>query len=120
MPTPARARHADAPPASLTLGFGGIRCITNGVRQVSKTELSDPIALRIPVDVLADIEKIATASERTRSWVIVRALRHYLAGEGADCLAILRGREQIAAGDSHDFDDVLKELDDIVRGKVAS
>ncbi len=83
---------------------------------MSKAELSDPIALRIPVDVLTDIEKIATASERTRSWVIVRALRLYLAGEGADCLAILRGREEAAAGSGHDADDVLAELESVVRG----
>lgn len=49
---------------------------------MNKVELSDPIALRIPIDVLGDIEKIATASDRTRSWVIVRALKLYLASEG--------------------------------------
>ncbi len=76
---------------------------------MSKAELSDPIALRVPVDVLADIEKIAKVSERTRSWVIVRALRLYLASEGADCLAILRGREEAAEGGGHDSDDVIAE-----------
>lgn len=86
---------------------------------MSKAELSDPIALRIPLDVLNDIEKIAGASERSRSWVIVRALKLYLAGEGADCLAILRGREEAAAGGGHDADEVLAELEGIIRGKVA-
>ena len=38
-------------------------------------ELSDPITLRLPLDMLSDIEKIAAGSERTRSWVIVRALK---------------------------------------------
>ena len=86
---------------------------------MSKTELSDPIALRIPVDILADIEKIAAASERSRSWVIVRALKLYLASEGADCLAILRGREESEVGGGHEADDVLAELESIVRSKVA-
>ncbi|MDR6829020.1 putative transcriptional regulator [Bosea sp. BE271] len=86
---------------------------------MSKVELSDPIALRIPVDVLGDIEKIAAVSERTRSWVIVRALRLYLASEGADCLAIIRGREEAAEGGGHDADDVLGELESIVRSKLA-
>ncbi|WP_306223646.1 CopG family ribbon-helix-helix protein [Bosea beijingensis] len=86
---------------------------------MSKVELSDPIALRIPVDVLGDIEKIAAVSERTRSWVIVRALRLYLASEGADCLAIICGREEAAEGGGHDADDVLGELESIVRGKLA-
>lgn len=86
---------------------------------MSKAELSDPIALRVPVDVLADIEKIAKVSERTRSWVIVRALRLYLASEGADCLAILRGREEAAEGGGHDSDDVIAELERIIRSKVS-
>jgi len=86
---------------------------------MSKVELSDPIALRIPVDVLGDIEKIAAVSERTRSWVIVRALRLYLASEGGQCLAILRGREEAAEGGGHDADDVLGALERIVRGKLA-
>lgn len=86
---------------------------------MSKAELSDPIAFRVPVDVLANIERIAAASERTRSWVIVRALKLYLADEGADCLAVLRGREEAAAGGGHGADDVLAELGRIIRGKVA-
>ncbi|WP_291666441.1 ribbon-helix-helix protein, CopG family [Bosea sp. (in: a-proteobacteria)] len=43
---------------------------------------TDPIALRLPPEILSDIETIAAASERTRSWLIVRALKLYLAGEG--------------------------------------
>jgi predicted transcriptional regulator len=73
-------------------------------------DLSDPITVRLPVDVLADIEKIAGAVDRTRSWVMVRALRLYLAGEGEEILAILRAREEAAAGSVHDADDVLAEL----------
>lgn len=86
---------------------------------MGKAALSDPIALRIPVDVLRDIEKIAASSERSRSWVIVRALKLYLAGEGADCLAILRGREEVMSGNGHDAENVLAELDGIVRSRVA-
>jgi predicted transcriptional regulator len=86
---------------------------------MAKQPLSDPIPLRIPTDVLADIERIAKASDRTRSWVMVRALRLYLAGEGADILNVIKGREAIAEGDVHDMDDVLGEIEEIVRGKVA-
>jgi predicted transcriptional regulator len=81
--------------------------------------LSDPIPLRVPQDILADIEKIAAASDRTRSWVMVRALRLYLSGEGADILNVIKGREAIAKGDDHDMDAVLGEIEEIVRGKVA-
>jgi len=46
---------------------------------------------------------------------MVRALRRYLAAEGADILSVVEGREQIAAGESHDMDDVLDEVDRIIR-----
>jgi hypothetical protein len=77
--------------------------------------LSDPIALRIPVDVLAQIEAIAEATERSRSGT----MRLYLPGEGRDILAASEGRRQIAAGKSHDMDDVLAEIEAIADGEAA-
>lgn len=85
-------------------------------------DMSNPITMRLPVEMLADIERIAAGSERTRSWVIVRALKFYLAqqGEGGICLSVLRGREEAAAGGGKDADDVIAELDEIIRnGKAA-
>jgi len=78
-------------------------------------ELSDPISLRLPVDVLAAIEQVAAATDRSRSWVIVRALKRYLMTEGSQILDVVEGRAQIAAGDVHDMDDVLDEVERIVR-----
>lgn len=86
---------------------------------MAKPDLSDPITLRMPVDVLADIEAIAEATERSRSWIIVRALRTYLMNEGADVLAAIKGREQIANGEHVDIDDVIADIDRIIAGKVA-
>ena len=86
---------------------------------MSRPNLSDPLTLRLPVDVLEDIERIAETCDRSRSWVMVRALRQYLAREGADILAVRRGREQAAAGDVHDIDDVLREIDELIAAKVA-
>ena len=81
--------------------------------------LSDPITLRIPADVLADIETIARATERSRSWVMVRALKAYLQQEGADILAYQLGLAEVAAGDVEDLDEVLKDLKRIASDKVA-
>ena len=78
-------------------------------------ELSDPISMRLPLDVLEAIERVAKATDRNRSWVMVRALRRYLATEGADIIAVIEGRAQIAAGKSHDMEDVLDEVDRIIR-----
>ena len=80
-------------------------------------ELSDPITLRLPLGVLREIEEIAEATDRTRSWIMVRALKLYLAGEGRDILAAIEGRKQIASGHSHDMDDVLDEIEIIVTGE---
>jgi predicted transcriptional regulator len=78
-------------------------------------DLSDPISLRLPRDVLAAIEQVAQASDRSRSWVIVRALRRYMLTEGADILAVVEGRAQLADGDAHDMDDVLDEIERLIR-----
>lgn len=84
-----------------------------------KPNLSDPIAIRLPEDLLVSIEAIAETCERSRSWVMVRALKMYLAGEGADILAVRKGREQIAMGDIHDMDVVLSEIREIINRKAA-
>jgi predicted transcriptional regulator len=81
---------------------------------MAEQNLSDPITLRLPVDVLETIEAIAETCDRPRSWVMVRALRHYIAREGADILDIRKGCEQVAAGDAHDLDAVLAGIDAII------
>lgn len=86
---------------------------------MQKPELSGPITLRLPADVLAEIEAIATACDRTRSWVMVRALRHYLAGEGRDILTAVEGCREIEAGHGHDLDVALVEIDAIAKGRAA-
>ena len=77
----------------------------------NQRELSDPIALRLPRDLLAEIETIAKTTERSRSWVMVRAMKAYVAGEGRDILNITKGRREIAEGHSHDLATFLDELD---------
>jgi predicted transcriptional regulator len=72
--------------------------------------LSDPIAVRLPVEVREEIEKVAGALDRSRSWVIVRALRLYLAGEGRDVLARQAALAEVAASNVHDAEDIEREL----------
>lgn len=84
-----------------------------------KRELSDPIALRLPTDVLSDIEAVARTSEITRSWVIVRALKAYMAGEGREILEIARARQAVDAGAGDDLDDVIAEVEAITKGAAA-
>jgi predicted transcriptional regulator len=77
----------------------------------TSSDLSEPVSLRVPSDILQAIEAIAAATDRTRSWVMVRALKRYLATEGADVFAVAEGRRQIAAGDAHDVDAVIDEVE---------
>jgi len=86
---------------------------------MSKLNLSDPITLRLPNDMLTAVEEIAEACERSRSWVIVRALKTYLASEGADILVVKKARQEVARGEVYDMDDVLAELKSIARGDAA-
>lgn len=81
--------------------------------------LSDPITLRLPRDVLAEIEEIAGLCSRSRSWVMVRAMKAYLASEGKDIRNIQAAKAEIAAGRHHDLDDVLSDVDAIIKGEAA-
>jgi len=81
--------------------------------------LSRPITMRLPQDVLAEIEEIAAACDKTRSWVFVRALKSYLASEGREVLELAEARQQIDNGESFDLDDVIAEVDDIVKDAAA-
>jgi predicted transcriptional regulator len=82
-------------------------------------DLSDPLTMRLPREVLEDIETIAGAFERSRSWVIVRALKAYLAAEGREVLDIVQARADLAAGGGVDADELLEELEAIVKGQAA-
>lgn len=86
---------------------------------MSKQNLSDPIALRLPLDLLAEIEAVAGVCERSRSWVMVRALKAYIAQEGREILEIKQAREAVADGQGTDADDVLAELDAMTKGAAA-
>jgi predicted transcriptional regulator len=84
-----------------------------------KPVLSDPITLRVPEDILAEVEEIAKATERSRSWVIVRALKYYLMAEGAEIRSIQRGLDDVEAGRTIDAEDLFAELDNLDREDAA-
>ncbi|WP_421361086.1 CopG family ribbon-helix-helix protein [Agrobacterium rosae] len=86
---------------------------------MTKQDLSNPITLRIPQEVLAEIEAIAETTERSRSWIIVRALKTYLLNEGADILAVRQGRQEIDDGNHENVDDVIADLKRVSSEKAA-
>ena len=80
---------------------------------------STPISVRVPMDLLEKLDKIAAAIDRPRSWVCLRALRQYLADEGAEILDVQQGIAQLDQGESAAFDDVMAELTEVVANAEA-
>jgi predicted transcriptional regulator len=85
----------------------------------NQRNLSDPLTLRLPSDVLADIEKVAHISGRSRSWVMVRAMKAYLAREGREILDIEAARQSAMEEGATGLDDLLAEMDRNLAGNAA-
>lgn len=79
---------------------------------------SETVTLRIPSHVLSEIDRISGATERSRSYIILRALKGYLLQEGADVLAAIEGRSELDAGEHEDFDALLADIDRLITGQV--
>ena len=75
---------------------------------------SIPISLRVPADLIETLDKIAAALERSRSWVMLRALRQYIADEGQEVLDVQEGIAEAERGETVPIEDVLAEMDAII------
>ena len=77
------------------------------------------ISLRVPAELVEAFDVIAKGMERDRSWVMLRALKQYLDGEGADLLRELEGIAALDRGEGVDFDEVMDEADAIIAEAMA-
>jgi len=68
------------------------------------------VSLRIPTDVLADIDRIATITERSRSWVIVRATKTYLRDEGRRVVDTSAARARLPKTETSELDSLIADL----------
>jgi predicted transcriptional regulator len=75
---------------------------------------SSHVSLRVPDDVLGAFDKLAALLERPRSWVMLRALRHYLAAEGREFAEDAESLAQLDRGQGVPFESVLAEVDAII------
>src|SRR6266853_1938174 len=75
---------------------------------------SMPVSPRVPADVIERLDKIAAALERPRSWVMLRALRQYIADEGQEVLDVQEGIAELDRGEGIPIEDVLAEMDEII------
>lgn len=74
-----------------------------------------PISVRLPADIVEKLDKVAAIMERPRSWVILDAVREYLADEGQEMLDIQAGIEEADRGETVPFEDVLAEMAEKIR-----
>ena len=75
---------------------------------------SSPLSVRLPVDLLEKLDKIAKALERPRSWVLVHAFKEYLKGEGDEILGIQQGLEESARGETVSSEELFAQMDEII------
>ncbi|HXZ00296.1 MAG TPA: ribbon-helix-helix protein, CopG family [Stellaceae bacterium] len=73
------------------------------------------VTLRVPGNVAARLDRLAALVERPRSWVLVRALRHYLKAEGAELLRDAEAMAKLDRGDGVPARQVVDEVDAIIR-----
>ena len=71
-----------------------------------------PISVRLSADVLEKLDRVAAVMQRSRSWVILDALREYLAHEGQEALDIQAGIEEADRGETVPFEQVLAEVEE--------
>ena len=76
--------------------------------------MTSHVSLRVPNDVVEAFDRIAAALERPRSWVMLRALRQYLADEGQEVLDVQEGIAEAERGEVVPIEDVLAEMDEII------
>ena len=81
---------------------------------MDKSSARTQLSIRVPNAIIEAFDQIATALDRDRTWVMVRALRQYLDAEGADLLEETAGVAALDRGEGEDFDAVMAAADGII------
>jgi predicted transcriptional regulator len=80
---------------------------------------SSHVSLRVPDDVIEAFDRLAKLLDRPRSWVMLRALRHYLAAEGAELATDAESLAQLDRGEGEPFEAVFNDVERIIRKHAA-
>ncbi len=78
------------------------------------SEDTSNVSLSLPSDLIDQIDAAAVLAEKDRSWIMRRALEHYLAEEGADLIEDAAGLAELDQGQSTDLDEALKKATALV------
>ena len=76
--------------------------------------MTSHVSLRVPNDVVEALDRIAAALERPRSWVILRAIKLYLADEGQEVLDVQEGIAELDRGEGIPFDEAMAHFEEIL------
>jgi predicted transcriptional regulator len=75
---------------------------------------SSHVSLRLPNDLIAAFDKLASMLDRTRSWVMLRALRQYLEDEGAEIIDDTERLVELDRGETVPAEEVQRRIAEII------
>ena len=70
------------------------------------------ISLRVPHDLVQAFDKLAARLDRPRSWVVLRALRQYLDGEGAEITEDTESLAELDRGEIVSAEDLRERVEE--------
>jgi len=78
------------------------------------------ISLRVPNALIDDLDRIASALDRDRTWVLLHAFQFYRDREGSEILTDAAGIAAVDRGETLAWSDAKAQIDEaIARGTVA-
>jgi len=75
----------------------------------------EKLNVQLPANVIQKLTAISLGCDKSLDWVIARASNFYLLHEGRDVLNSIEGSDQIARGEFEDIDDVIADIERIIR-----
>jgi predicted transcriptional regulator len=84
--------------------------------KITKTDAV--VSVRLPADVLGQLDELAGEMDRTRSYLIAEAVREYVEREYAHLLDVREGEADIEAGRSKTGDEMRKWIEHLKAGAV--
>jgi predicted transcriptional regulator len=80
---------------------------------------STHVTLRLPTEIVEHFGRLAVVLDRSRSWVMLRALRQYLETEGAEIAENIEGLAELDRGEGVPFETVIDEVREIIERGAA-
>jgi predicted transcriptional regulator len=84
---------------------------------VATTTTDTVVSVRLPGEVLEQLDELAQETDRSRSYLIGQAVREFVEREYTSLTAVKEGEREIEAGKGIPHEQVSSYIDDLVRGK---